>query len=166
MKNLKLVNALHFEPYHVMQTRLIDQLFDKDLANQEVDDSFLQDLADSIYPMLMRQVPIEIVLQMFNISNGRLFYNYCDQFPDERDNPIMRCFRLLLTWKNCDTGGSTYQSLRTTLDKYSIFCGRNPVSYDHISRKCTFNCCRDCDVQMAVSAGSGEAVSTGVENTQ
>ena len=42
MKNLKLVNALHFEPYHVMQTRLIDQLFDKDLANQEVDDSFLQ----------------------------------------------------------------------------------------------------------------------------
>ena len=40
----------------------------------------------------------------------------------------MKCFRLLLTWKNCDTGGSTYQSLRTTLDKYSIFCGRNPVS--------------------------------------
>ena len=94
-KNLKLVNALHFEPYHGMQTRLIDQLFDKTLANQEVDDSFLHDLAASIHPKLMRQVPIEIVLRMFNISDGRLFYNYCDQFPDERDNPIMRCFRLL-----------------------------------------------------------------------
>ena len=52
-KKLKLVIALYFEPYHVMQTRLIDKLFDKNLANQEVDDSFLQDLADSIYPMLM-----------------------------------------------------------------------------------------------------------------
>jgi len=44
-------------------------------------------------------------------------------------NPIMRCFRLFLTWKDCDTNGATYWSLRTTLDKYSIFCGRNPVSY-------------------------------------
>ena len=126
-KSLDLESALHFEPYHGMQTRLIDKLFDKDFANQEVDDSFLQDLANNIHPKLMQQVPTETVLQMFNISDGCLFYNYCDQFPDERDNPIMRCFRLLLTWKNCDAGGSTYQSLRTTLDKYSIFCGRNPL---------------------------------------
>ena len=127
-KSLDLESAFHFEPYHGMQTRLIDKLFDKTLANQEVDDDFLCDLAANIHPKLMQQVPIETVLQMLNIPDGRLFYNYCDQFPDERDNPIMRCFRLLLTWKNCDAGGSTYQSLRTTLDNYSIFCGRNPVS--------------------------------------
>jgi len=41
----------------------------------------------------------------------------------------MRCFHLFLTRKKHDTNGATYQSLRTTLDKYSIFCGRNPVSY-------------------------------------
>ena len=130
-RSLDLQIALHFEPYCGMHKKLIDKLFDKDFTNREVDDVFLNDLAASIYPKLMQQVPIETVLRMFNISDGRLFYNCCDQFPDERDNPIMRCFRLLLTWKNCDTGGSTYQSLRTTLDKYSIFCGRNPVS-DHM----------------------------------
>ena len=130
-RSLDLEIALHFEPYCGMHKKLIDKLFDKDFTNREVDDVFLNDLAASIYPKLMQQVPIETVLRMFNISDGRLFYNCCDQFPDERDNPIMRCFRLLLTWKNCDTGGSTYQSLRTTLDKYSIFCGRNPVS-DHM----------------------------------
>ena len=129
-RKMKLVDALHFEPYLGMHKRLIDQLFDKDLANQEVDDDFLHDLAESIHPKLTKEDPkaMRKVLQMFNISDSRLFYSCFEQFPNERDNPVMRCFRLLLTWKNCDTGGSTYQSLRTTLDKYSIFCGRNPVS--------------------------------------
>ena len=127
-RKMKLVDALHFEPYLGMHVRLIDQLFDKDLANQEVDDNFLHDLAANIHPKLMKHIPIEMVLQMFNISEDSLFYSYFEQFPNEKDNPVMRCFRLLLTWKNCDTSGSTYQSLHATLDKYSIFCGRNPVS--------------------------------------
>ena len=127
-RKMKLVDALHFEPYLGMHVQLIDQLFDKGLANQEIDDNFLHDLAADIYPKLMQQVPIQMVLEMFNISDDSLFYSYLEEFPSERDNPVMQCFRLLLTWKNCDTGGSTYQSLRTTLDKYSIFCGRNPVS--------------------------------------
>ena len=126
--SLDLDIALHFEPYLGMHKRLIDQLFDKDLTHKEVDNDFLRDLAANVYPKLMQQIPIQTVLRMFNISDDSLFYSYFEQFPSERDNPVMRCFRLLLTWKNCDTGGSTYQSLRTTLDKYSIFCGRNPVS--------------------------------------
>ena len=127
-RSMKLDKALHFEPYHGMHTKLVNQLFDKKIVKQEADDSFLHNLAANIYPTLMQHISIKIALEMFNIPDDRLFYNYCEQFPDERDNPIMRCFRLLLTWKNCDTGGGTYQSLRTTLDKYSIFCGRNPVS--------------------------------------
>jgi len=128
-RRIKLVKALHFEPYHGMHTKLVNQLFDKESVKQEADDSFLHDLAANVYPNLMQHISMKIALEMFNIPDDRLFYNYCDQFPDERDNPIMRCFRLLLTWKNCDTGGGTYQSLHTTLDKYSIFCGRNPVSW-------------------------------------
>ena len=128
-KTMNLSKALYFEAYLGMQTRLIEQLFNKDLANQEVDASFLHDLAANIHPKLMQKVPIEMVLQMFNVSDSCLYYSYLDQFPDERDNPVMRCYRLLLTWKNCDIGGGTYQSLRTTLDKYSIFCGFNLVKY-------------------------------------
>ena len=128
-RRMKLVKGLHFEPYHGMHTRLINKLFDKDLVIQGVDDGFLHDLAANIYPNLMKQVSEQTMLRMFNIPDDRLYYSYFEQFPNERKNPIMRCFRLLLTWKNCDTGGGTYQSLRTILDNYSIFCGRNPVSW-------------------------------------
>ena len=126
-KKLKLEKALHFEPYHGIPGKYIDRLFAKDLANHEVDDSLLNDLASNVYTKLMEQIPIQEAFRMFSIPNCREFYSYCEQFPTERDNPAMRCFRLLLTWKKYDQD-STYQSLRTTLDKYSIFCGRNPVS--------------------------------------
>ena len=128
-KKLKLEKALHFEPYDGIPGKCIDQLFAKDLANQEVDDSLLNDLASNIHTKLMERIPIQEAFRMFSIPNSREFYRYCEQFPTERDNPAMRCFRLLLTWKIYDTNGATYWSLRTTLDKYSIFCGRNPVSY-------------------------------------
>ena len=129
-KSLDLEDALHFEPYLGMYRTLIGRLFHKDLANQKVNDYFLHDLAESMYSKFIKEDPkaLKMVLQMFNISDSRPFYSYFEQFPSEWDNPVMRCFRLLLTWKNCDTGGSTYHSLRTTLDKYSIFNGRNLVS--------------------------------------
>ena len=128
-KKLKLEKALHFEPYHGMHVKCIDQLFAKDIANQGVGDSFLIDLASDVHPKYMEQIPVQEAFQMFSIPNCREFYSYCEQFPTERDNPAMRCFRLFLTWKKYDSNGATYRSLRTTLDKYSIFCGRNPVSY-------------------------------------
>ena len=127
-KGIKLVRALHFEPYLGMHTKMVDRFFSKDLASQVTDDNFLHELAATIH-LNLKKVPLQTTLQIFNIPNDQLFYNNCDRFPDERDDPIMRCFCLLLTWKNCDTGGGTYQSLQNTLDKYSIFCGRNPVSY-------------------------------------
>ena len=61
-KSLDLEIALHFEPYLGMHKRLIDQLFDQDLANKEIDDNFLHDLAANIYPKLMQQLPIRLVL--------------------------------------------------------------------------------------------------------
>ena len=125
-KKLKLEKALHFEPYHGIQVRCIDRLFDNEVANQEVDDSFLHDLASNIHIKLMEYISMQAALRMFSISNARHFYSYCQQFPTERYNPAMRCFCLFLTWKKYDPN-STYQSLRTTLDKYSIFCGRNPL---------------------------------------
>ena len=121
--------ALHFEAYHGMHERRINQLFANDTASEEVGDSFLHDLAADVYTKfkLMEQIPTQAALRMFGVLDARQFYSYCERFPDERYNPIMRCFRLFLTWKIYDTNGATYQSLRTTLDKYSIFCGRNPL---------------------------------------
>jgi len=128
-KKLKLEKALHFEPYHGIQVRCIDRLFDNKIANQEVDDGFLRDLAANVHTGLMERISMQKVFRMFSIPDDREFYNYCERFPKETYDPTMRCFRLFLTWKKYDSHGATYQNLRTTLDKYSIFCGRNPVSY-------------------------------------
>ena len=168
-KTVELETALHFEPYHGMHERRIDRLFANDIADQKVDDSFLHDLAADVHTKLMEQIPTQTALQMFGILDARQFYSYCERFPDERYNPIMRCFRLFLTWKICDTNGATYQSLRTTLDKYSIFCGRNPVSYWLKLVETTvhlFSGFVYMQISMVVDAGSSEAggTSTGVEN--
>ena len=131
-KRIKLVQALHFEPYLGLDRKVLDQLFCKYCAGDEVSDSFLHDLAGNFCTDLEERVPIATLLKVFNIPSAYI-QNIYGQFPDERDNHVMRCFRLLVAWKdNFDTGGSTYQSLRTTLNKYSIFSGRDPrdpVSY-------------------------------------
>ena len=163
-KKLKLEKALHFEPYHVIPGKYIDRLFAKDLANQEVDDSLLNDLASNLHTKLMERIPIQEAFRMFSIPNCREFYSYCEQFPTERDNPAMRCFRLLLTWKKY-APNPTYQSLHTTLDKYSIFCGRNPVSYWlKLVEGTHFDCfCDDVfymQISMVDNAGSSEAGGT------
>ena len=168
-KKLKLEKALHFEPYHGLPGKYIDRLFAKDLANQEVDDSLLNDLASNLHTKLMERIPIQEAFRMFSIPNCREFYSYCEQFPTERDNPAMRCFRLLLTWNKYDAN-STYRSLHTTLDKYSIFCGRNPVSYWlKLVEGTHFDCFCDVfymQISMVDDAGSSEAggTSAGVEN--
>ena len=127
-KIMKLVNALHFEPYLGLDRKVLEHLFCKYCAGGEVSESFLHDLAGNFCPEMEEQVPIATLLKVFKVPSSYIQSVY-EQFPEERDSHVRRCFRVLVAWKdNFDTGGSTYQSLRTTLDKYSIFCGRNPVS--------------------------------------
>ena len=125
-RRMKLVRALHFEPYLGLDRKVLDHLFCKYCGKDEVSESFLHDLAGNFCPDLEERVPIATLLKVFNVPSSYI-QNVYGQFPDERDNHVMRCFRLLVAWKdNFDTGGSTYKSLRTTMDKYSIFNGRNP----------------------------------------
>ena len=131
-RRMKLVQALHFEPYLGLDRKVLDHLFCKYCVGDEVSESFLLDLAGNFCPDLEERVPMATLFKVFTVPLSYI-QNVYGQFPDERDNHVMRCLRLLVTWKdNFDTGGSTYQSLRTTLDKYSIFSGRDPrdpVSY-------------------------------------
>ena len=127
-KRIKLVNALHFEPYLGLDRRVLDHLLCKYCEGDEVSQSFLLDLAGNLCPEMKERVPIATLLKVFKVPSSYIQSVY-EQFPEERDNCVRRCFRVLVAWKdNFDTGGGTYQSLRTTLDKYSIFCGKNPVS--------------------------------------
>ena len=127
-KRIKLIKTLHFEPYLELDRKVLDHLFCKYCAKDEVSESFLHDLAVNFCPEMKEQVPIATLLKVFKVPSSYIQRVY-EQFPEERDNHVTRCFRVLVAWKdNFDTGGSTYQSLRTALDKYSIFCGRNPLT--------------------------------------
>ena len=133
-KSLDLERALHFEPYLGLDRKILDRLHCKYCAWDKVSDSFLQDLSVNFYHKMDDRVQpsqgtlpgVEKLLKLFGINPSVLYYRF-DLAHDERDNPVARCFRLLLAWKDSDSNGGTYKSLRTTLDTYSIFCGRNPL---------------------------------------
>ena len=168
-RRMKLIKALHFEPYLGLDRKVLDHLFCKYCAKEEVSESFLHDLAGNFCPDLEERVPIATLLKVFTVPSSYI-QNIYEQFPDERDNHVMRCFRLLVAWKdNFDTGGSTYQSLCTTLDKYSIFSGRDPrdpVSYQLKLELYIFECFCGCiNLQTVVSSDSSVTVSTFVEST-
>ena len=168
---MKLVKALHFESYLGLDRKVLDRLFCKYCARDEVSESFLHDLAGSFCPDLEERVSIATLLKVFSVPSSYIQSVY-EQFPEERGNHVRRFFRLLVAWKDIfDTGGSTYQSLRTTLDKYSIFCGRDPrdpVSYllkcTQYDLKCFFF--YRINVQMVASAGSSVKVDIGEEDAQ
>ena len=126
-RRIKLVNALYFEPYLGLDRKVLDRLFCTYCEKDEVGENFLHDLAGNFCPEMEERVPIATLLKVFKVSSSYIQSVY-EQFPEERDSHVRRCFRVLVAWKdNFDTGGSTYQSLRTTLNKYSIFCGRDPL---------------------------------------
>ena len=126
-KAFDLEAALYFEPYFGLQRMVLNRLFCKYCARDEVSESFLHDLAGSLCQDMKERVPLATLLKVLKVQPGYI-QSVCEQFPEERDNHVRRYFRVLVAWKdNFDTGGGTYQSLRTTLDKYSIFCGRNPL---------------------------------------
>ena len=52
--------------------------------------------------------------------------------PFQRDQPEYQCKLVFQVWKE-NTQSPTYEALRSALDKYSVFCGRNPlVSYEFV----------------------------------
>ena len=46
--------------------------------------------------------------------------------PFQRDQPEYQCKLVFQVWKE-STQSPTYGALRSALDKYSVFCGRNPL---------------------------------------
>ena len=126
-KAVNLETALYFEPYLGLQRKVLDHLFCKYCASDEVSESFLHDLAESFCQDMKERVPLATLLKVLKVPPGYI-QSINEQFPEERDNHVRRHFRVLVAWKdNFNTGGSTYQSLRAALDKYSIFSGRNPL---------------------------------------
>ena len=129
----KVSELLYFEPYAVLTPDLITQLFAKENAKEEVASSFIKDLASWMYPF-------SDVLEKALKPDPSVLSGKWKVDPDslgEISRQQLRCKHILEAWLEQLGPAATHQMLRQELDKYSIFCGRNPLNL--VSSKCW--CC-------------------------
>ena len=114
----ELVNVeemLYFEPYANFGEDIIQDLFSEQNASKDVTDKFLYQIADKVH------LKKELFNELFN-PNPTLLQERVSRAPPGPTHELVRVFQ---TWRDCSEG--TYQCLREELDKYSVFCGRNPL---------------------------------------
>ena len=121
----KVSKLLYFEPYAVLIADLITQLFAKENAKEKVPSSFIKELASCMYPL-------NDVLEKALKPDPSVLSGKCKEVhPDsigEISRQQLRCKHILEAWLEQLGTAATYQMLRQELNKYSIFCGRNPLN--------------------------------------
>ena len=120
----RISELLYFEPYALLTPVLITKLFAKETVKQSIPNDFITELAQWMYPFC------DALLQVLKPSL-QLLNKKCE---DIRDSPLsdfskqqLMCEYILETWVEQQTS-ATYRNLRQQLDRYSIFCGRNPLN--------------------------------------
>ena len=111
---------LLFEPYAGLGRAILEQLFDEDNEkyHSEVDDEFLYRIADCVHNKT------DYFVALFKPSATRLD-NVVDQAPRGETHRLVRVFQL---WREEMGADGTYSNLHKTLDQFSIFAGRSPIS--------------------------------------
>ena len=110
---LVLMAGLLFEPYANLNVNILQQLFSDE--TKVVSDKFLYTVAEHIH------YKKDFFRDMLKPSHAQLEEKINKEAPDGQCKQFM-C--MLQCWRG-DSG--TYQSLRVTLDQFSVFAGRNPL---------------------------------------
>ena len=119
----RISELLNFEPYALLNQDLIAKLFSNENAKQSVSDDFISELAQWMYPfndaLVQALKPLPKVLnQKCESISGSL---------GEVSTQQLMCEYILETWVE-QQRSATYRKLRQQLNRYSIFCGRNPLN--------------------------------------
>ena len=111
--SIDLNKLLLFEPYTSLGTDILQQLFSGE-TKKIVSDRFLYAIADRIYHKK------DIFIAVLHLSRAHL----SEKIRKALNGDIEEFVCVLQCWRG-DSG--TYQSLRETLDQFSVFAGRNPL---------------------------------------
>ena len=114
---------LYFDSYVVLSSDLITQLFSTENAKKLMSVTFITKLASHMYPFS------DSLEQVLN-PDPSIFSEKCkDQVQSlgEKSRRQLKCKHILETWVEQLGPNATYRKLRQELNKYSIFCGRNPL---------------------------------------
>ena len=99
--SVEIDQLLYFEPYACFSAEILRELVNKSENNSD------------------KHVP-----EAFLNTASKTFHAKMDQC--KRDLPEYQCKLVFQMWKE-STQSPTYGALRSALDKYSVFCGRNPL---------------------------------------
>ena len=122
---MKVAELLYFEPYEVLTPDLITQLFAKENVKKKVPSSFVTELASRMYPF--RDALENALKPDPGILSGKCKEIHPDNL-GEISRQRLRCKHILEAWLEQLGPAATYKTLKEEFNKYSIFCGRNPLN--------------------------------------
>ena len=126
-KGKHISQLLYFEPYSLLTSKLIAQMFSDENSNHIVPDTMISQLAGSLYPC--NNILVQVLLSQPVLLREKLVD---EMDPDVLDclaasSQLLRCVHILKAWVEQLGPDATCRRLRHELNKFSIFCGRNPL---------------------------------------
>ena len=115
---------LYFEPYALLTPDLIATLFTKENAKESLSEEFISELAQWLYPFHDALVR---VLKPSSSELNKKYKDICGSL-DEVSKQQLMCEHIIKTWVEQQQRSASHGKLRRQLDRYSIFCGRNPLN--------------------------------------
>ena len=128
-KVVRIDGLLFFEPYACISP---EKLFSEENSNQVISETFLEEVSATSY------TKVDQLKHVLSINCAKLRAALGRAPPFQRDQPEYQCKLVFQVWKE-STQNPTYGSLRSALDKYSVFCGRNPM-VSVLCVSCYFSC--------------------------
>ena len=117
-KMIKINQLLYFEPYSCFSGELFRELITQ--SDKPVCKTFLDKVTK--YP----HANAHQLKQALGIDSVKFQAALAKAPPFQRDQLEYQCKLVFQVWKE-NTQSPTYGTLRSALDKYSVFCGRNPL---------------------------------------
>ena len=122
LQMLGICELLYFEPYTCFNPTLLAEMFKDENSSNEVPDIFHLDAGMAahskmhILKKILEHNPRELQAAIAIATASQTYQN----------DPMHNCYLLFRTWA-LSAPSRTYQALRSALDRFSVFCGRNPL---------------------------------------
>ena len=124
-KMVEIDQLLYFEPYNCLSREMLRELVaaseeSKNSSDKLVSEAFVNEVG-KISHRKMDQLK-----RALGTDSTQFQAALARAPPFQRDHPEYQCKLMFQVWKE-STKSPTYGALRSALDKYSVFCGRNPL---------------------------------------
>ena len=118
---------LYFEPYSLLTSELITKLFSEENADHIISDTIISQLAGCLYPC--NNILVQVLIPQPVLLREKLIDEMDTDALDclTESSQLLRCIHILKAWVEQLGPVATYGKLRHELNKFSIFCGRNPL---------------------------------------